>query len=65
MLPASNLDGLLCAFDQSNTYFAVSTPDGRVRTFDTGEPGRRWPTKPAGSLHESVAAHTVSALVFM
>ncbi|KAF6255059.1 quinon protein alcohol dehydrogenase-like superfamily [Scenedesmus sp. NREL 46B-D3] len=35
MLATRPLDGLLCAFDNSNTNFALGTPDGRVRTFDT------------------------------
>eukprot|EP00878_Enallax_costatus_P031972 GHUV01035052.1.p1 GENE.GHUV01035052.1~~GHUV01035052.1.p1 ORF type:complete len:236 (+),score=59.52 GHUV01035052.1:306-1013(+) len=34
MLPASNLDGLLCSFDHFNSGFALGTPDGRVRTYD-------------------------------
>jgi hypothetical protein len=36
MLPARPLDGLLCAFGRGNTTFALGTPDGRVRTYDTG-----------------------------
>ncbi len=38
MLPSGPLDGLLCAFSSAsgNNHFALATPDGRVRTFDTG-----------------------------
>jgi hypothetical protein len=36
-LPSGPLDGLLCAFSSSSSKFALATPDGRVRTYDTGE----------------------------
>lgn len=35
-LPSGPLDGLLCAFSSSSSKFALATPDGRVRTYDTG-----------------------------
>lgn len=36
-LPSGPLDGLLCAFNSSSNNFALATPDGRVRTYDTGK----------------------------
>lgn len=35
-LPSGPLDGLLSAFSSSSNNFALATPDGRVRTYDTG-----------------------------
>uniref|UniRef100_A0A383W0U0 Small-subunit processome Utp12 domain-containing protein n=1 Tax=Tetradesmus obliquus TaxID=3088 RepID=A0A383W0U0_TETOB len=35
MLPGRPLDGLLCAFSRDSSTFALGTPDGRVRTYDT------------------------------
>lgn len=35
-LPSSPLDGLLCGFGSNINNFALATPDGRVRTYDTG-----------------------------
>lgn len=56
MLQASKLEGLLSAFDQSNSLYALSTPDGRVRIFDTGRLSNTllWPTGLVGSLSKQL-----------
>jgi hypothetical protein len=34
--PAHALDGFLAAFGANSTHFALATPDGRIKTYDTG-----------------------------
>jgi hypothetical protein len=37
MLPGQQLQGVVSAFSPSGDLYALATPDGRIKTFDTGE----------------------------